>query len=273
MQNITKQHQTNEEDEANEQTNKPRNIDKWASLTPEAKDHGKSKWISIETIKKAGIKWTSNGNQRKGKFLGIKKYKWESKRHKGKVIAIRTVGIDLAIEQAERNKNRPIAKNIRDYYKKHSCISCGKNKSMVIDHKNDLYNDQRVHNIKTQRLDDFQPLCNACNLTKSAVCVKTKKQNKRQAAPFEYTSLGFPNFIEGDETFNPDGLGMRGTYWYDVKLYKEHCKNHIILQKSTSINIEKEKEQTYDKVCSYIKQYCKKKNLYIDYIARKLLNR
>ena len=246
-----------------------KNKAKWLNIAPEAKDDGKSEWKTIEQIKEGGLNWTSNGNQRHGKFLGLTIYIWESKRDKNRIVAIRTIGIDQNVKQANLLKDRPIAKTIRYYYKNSCCISCGSNKNMVIDHKNDLYNDERVHNVKTQRPDDFQPLCNACNLIKRAICTKTKEQNKRQPAPFEYISIGLPSFIEGDETFEQKGLGMRGTYWYDVKAYKEHCKTLIIPQVTSIVNIEKEK--TYDKVCTSIQKYCKKKNLNINYIINKLL--
>jgi hypothetical protein len=96
---------------------------------------------------------------------------------------------------------------------------------VVIDHKNDLYNDPRVHNIKTQLVSDFQPLCNACNLKKRADCRKTKEQGKRQPAPFQLLQAGCPAFIEGDEVFDQNGLGMKGTYWYDVQTYYKHSRN------------------------------------------------
>ena len=39
------------------------------------------------------------------------------------------------------------------------CIVCGSASDIVIDHKNDLYNDPRVLNSDTQVPDDFQTLC------------------------------------------------------------------------------------------------------------------
>ena len=212
-----------------------KNKDKFLNIAPEAKDEGKSDWIPIKKIKEGGLNWSSNGNQRHGKFLGLTEYIWECRKDKRKIVAIRTIGMDPNIKEANLLKNRPIGTPVRDYWKNSSCISCGSNKDMVVDHKDDLYNNARVHNVKTQRPDDFQPLCNACNLIKRAVCTKTKEQNKRQSAPFVYTSLGLPAFIEGDDTFDPNGLGMRGTYWYDIKAYREHCKPLIVKQPTSVI--------------------------------------
>jgi len=246
-----------------------KNKTKWLNIAPDAKDDGKSEWKTIEQIKEGGLNWSSNGNGRHGKFLGLTEYIWEVKRAgKGKIVAIRTIGMEPNIKAANRLGKRRINTSIDNYWKKFSCIHCGSNKDMCVDHKNDLYNDERVHNVKTQRQDDFQPLCRGCNLIKRAVCKKTKEQNKRQAL-FAYTSLGFPAFIEGDETFDPNGLGMRGTYWYDIKAYRNHCKTRII-QQPTSV-ITRTDDGIYNKVRDSILKYCKKKNLNISYIVNKLI--
>jgi hypothetical protein len=196
------------------------NKHKWKALSPESEEAGVSAWKTIEQIKSIGLRWSNgNGNQRHGKFFGLTRYLWESERDKGKVIKLRTVGFDPDIEKANLLKNRPIAPRIRQHFKSLSCIACGSNESMVVDHKNDLYNDARVHSFDTQLITDFQPLCNKCNLEKRTDCRKTKEQNKRQPAPFQCIQMGGPAFIEGDETFDSDGLGMKGTFWYDIEAY------------------------------------------------------
>lgn len=75
------------------------------------------------------------------------------------------------------NETRPIRKDIHTVITSLSCVQCGTH-STVCDHKNDLYNDPRVLNIKTQLLSDFQPLCNHCNLQKRQICKNEKKANK-----------------------------------------------------------------------------------------------
>ena len=169
-------------------------------------------------------KWSKNGNQRHGKFFGLTRYNWESRRVNRTVVAIRTVGFDEDQLAAELLKNRPISKSIYSHFKGVPCVACGSTKSLVVDHKNDLYNDSRVHSIETQTIDDFQSLCNACNLAKRAYCSKTKKTGVRQAAPHMCKMMGGQDFIEGDSTFDPTGLGLRGTFWYDVVAYFNRCK-------------------------------------------------
>lgn len=197
------------------------NKNKWELLAPESIDNGFSDWKTVEQIKEIGLNWSNNGNQRHGKFLGITHYLWECEKSNGMVSKIRTIGLDPDIQAAELLKNRPIAKKIREYFNNVPCVACGSTKEMVVDHKNDLYNDPRVHSECTQEISDFQPLCNKCNLKKRADCTKTKDTGIRQPAPFQCIQMGGPNFIEGDEKFDPNGLGLKGTYWYDVKEYYE----------------------------------------------------
>ena len=103
-----------------------------------------------------------------------------------------------------------------------ACVSCGTTTGVECDHKNDLVleqNDERVLNTKTQTVEDFQPLCKHCNDVKRAVKSKMMKEKKRQKAP------GYPEglaFMEGDETLDMADLNWyRGTYWGDVKAFKE----------------------------------------------------
>lgn len=123
--------------------------------------------------------------------------------------------------------NRPISAMIKKYYKDKCCIVCGSYNNTVIDHKNGLYNDYRVLNVTTQRIDDFQVLCNHCNLQKRQTIKDMKNTGKK------YSALNIPSiavfniaFTQGDETWdknNPDwGIG---TYWYDPIDFLQKVKN------------------------------------------------
>tara|TARA_X000000950_G_scaffold284891_1_gene389124 strand:+ start:4236 stop:4886 length:651 start_codon:yes stop_codon:yes gene_type:complete len=210
-----------------------KNLKLWDKLAPEAKKSGCSRWIMKQECKDVGLNWQKNGGPyRKGKMFGLCHLIWEVERIGGSttpILRIRTTGFDQAIKRAEMLKNRPIRPDIKKAMKEKSCLHCNK-KGCIPDHKNDAYNDPRVHNKSTQKISDFQALCNGCNIIKARTFVKTEKEGKRQPAPFAYTSLGFPKFIEGDETFNPNDIdGMVGTYWYDIEAYKTHCKTLITL--------------------------------------------
>lgn len=118
---------------------------------------------------------------------------------------------------------RPIRPSIYKFFQNSKCCHCG-SKDIVIDHKNYLYNDPRVLNTKTQTVDDFQPLCNSCNLKKRGDCIKMRKTGKRiPATEIIGVWANGVDFISGDDSFditNPNTLV--GYYWYDVLQFKEH---------------------------------------------------
>ena len=123
--------------------------------------------------------------------------------------------------------SRQISDDIKNYYKQFSCCACGRNTDLICDHKNDLYNDPRVLNVKTQTKEDFQSLCNQCNLLKRQVSKNTKKLNKRyEATNIPMLKVFGIDFINGDETYNPDDFdAMKGTYWYDPVAFMEGINN------------------------------------------------
>jgi len=177
-------------------------------------ENGFSEWISRETIKgNKTLDWGNNGIGRNRIYFNDKRYIWEKKGNYA-IEALRTNGYS---DDYLYGASRPIHKDILSYYKKMSCVVCGTNSNLVCDHKNDLYNDPRVLDIKTQTLDDFQCLCNHCNLQKREISKKTKKSGKRFGATNipSFVIFGI-DFVEGDETFDDKNINaMVGTYWYD----------------------------------------------------------
>lgn len=181
-------------------------------------NNGNSEWISIEKLIDNNL-WSqkSNGNGRNGIFFGDKRYNWDTKRMNnkstGKVLKLRTTGFN---NDKLKGHIRPIRQDIRDYYKDKTCVFCRSSCNIIPDHKNDLYNDIRVLNTNTQRNEDFQPTCNACNLRKNKVMTKTKKENKRQPPPDQIRIPFGIDFTIGNETFDLNDINaMVGTYWYD----------------------------------------------------------
>jgi hypothetical protein len=187
---------------------------------------GYSDFVSREEIDKSELKFTLNGNCRNGAYFGVNKYKWDVKRGKGrKVIALKLNGIN---DNKINGCSHPIGNHIKKYFKENmfedGCVNCGTHSELCIDHKNDLYNDEKVLNVNTQQVYDFQYLCNHCNIVKREVCQKTKKTGKRYGATNIKKLKCFNiDFIVGDETFdetNPNA--MVGTYWYDPVAFMEH---------------------------------------------------
>ena len=188
-------------------------------------ENGISGWITTDKIKESGLPWSNNGNCRHGIFFGENKFIWE-KEGKGKITALRTVGLsDDFLYGAER----PINKDIRNYYSTMPCVVCGSRSSLVVDHKNDLYNDPRVLSADTQTLDDFQSLCNHCNLQKREISKKTRETGLRIGAThIPQMAIWEVDFISGDENYDPRDINaMVGSYWYDPVLFMNEIKKRM----------------------------------------------
>lgn len=114
-------------------------------------------------------------------------------------------------------KSRPINQSIHKVIKMKCCVVCGSTAEIVCDHKNDLYNDERVLNVKTQLVDDFQPLCNHCNLQKRQVCKQEINAQKIYSAKnipqFKIIPFVFP---WEKKVFNVNNIQCKvDTYWHD----------------------------------------------------------
>lgn len=189
--------------------------------------NGVSEWKSRDELSQTELSLSNNGNGRYGKFFNDSRFNWEARKEKNKVVALRIIGFDTT-NNNNINK-RSIRKDIKEYHYTTGCVSCGSKSDLVIDHKNDLYNDLRVLNTVTQTIDDFQCLCRHCNLQKRQVCVNTKKYSKRYGATNipKLKCFGI-DFIEGDETFDPNDVNaLKGTYWYDPVVFMEYIKNSL----------------------------------------------
>jgi hypothetical protein len=115
----------------------------------------------------------------------------------------------------------PIRKDIKDLIYKNSCVVCGSKENIICDHKNDLYNDERVLNIKTQTVEDFQALCNHCNLQKRQVCKKEKETNKIYVGRNleKYKNLKF-ELPDDKKLYDVKDVNCKkDTYWYDPVEY------------------------------------------------------
>lgn len=132
--------------------------------------------------------------------------------------------------QKENIKSRSIRKEIKKYYQYKPCCVCGSKSNIIIDHKNDLYNDIRVLNTKTQRFDDFQSLCIHCNLQKRQINKQTRVSKKRYGATnIPMLSIFNIDFISGNENIDFNDVdAMKGTFWYDPVEFMKHIYNQLI---------------------------------------------
>lgn len=141
----------------------------------------------------------------------------EKKRNKKKTKIAGIIGIYVHSKRTNIKK-RPINATIhKQITSGTTCVVCGTSSEIVCDHKNDLYNDDRVLDVVTQKLDDFQPLCNHCNLQKRQVCkneeLSEKLYSAKSIARYRQYDFEFPwekkAYDRGLYSCKAD------TFWYD----------------------------------------------------------
>ena len=138
--------------------------------------------------------------------------------------------IGILPHSIRKNKDeRPIRTDIRANLIKQPCVVCGSHSDLIIDHKNDLYNDPRVLNLDSQLIADFQTLCNHCNLQKRQVCKREKETG------IIYSAKNIQQFAELDCDFHwePKIIDIndidtkKGSYWYDPKEWVKNLYKHL----------------------------------------------
>jgi hypothetical protein len=202
---------------------------------------GISNWKTRDEIDKTELKLGNNGNIRE-QTPWTDKYKWEIKRLNnkdlGKPIAFRTIGFS-GTDIKDRKINNIIREKLLNKY--NNCAHCGNHKNLVIDHKNDMYNDDDALNIDTQTEEHFQVLCNKCNKDlKHQTNVKEKKTGELHSVkklnylPFKYDNCNYPWEIALKKYDKNDKNCKNYTYWYDIEEF--HRKRHIFITITKPIN-------------------------------------
>lgn len=135
--------------------------------------------------------------------------------------------------------NQNIRQDIKEFYKNKNCVMLGingksENTRIEIDHKDGRKDNPRISNIKTQKLEDFQPLTKAANDAKRQICKRCKETNLRWNAK---NIKGNPySYYEGDEKYTKE-LGCIGCYQYDPVAYRK--TSVIRISKEVTENIMK----------------------------------
>ncbi len=181
--------------------------------------HGFSRWVSVkefvgeyEKLKIGnGLSWGRDSSSL------AKKYKIEKEKKGHKILKIRLNGFNNS-----KVFNQTIRKDIKDFYKNQNCVMLGINGNSIntkieVDHKDGRKDNDRVSNMKTQKVEDFQPLSKAANDAKRQICKNCKATNKRWNAK---NLKGNPySFYEGNENYTKE-LGCVGCYQYDPVEYR-----------------------------------------------------
>lgn len=168
---------------------------------------GKSDWVSIDSFESAGLRWTANGNLRRGVPWGLSEIRWEVERGSGrKVVALRMAGWndDDAFDQ----KINPEVRRAFD-----TVAEC--NLSMLPVPKPDREIDHRyghknhpdyveLYKPENQTAKDFQLIHRVLNLQKRQMCVVCVETQIRPAHP----TLGF---AEGNQAM-PERFPCSGCF-------------------------------------------------------------
>ena len=183
---------------------------KYAELFLELADPnelGFSREVSVEEfVDKYACLVTRNGNHwaRESSYLG-KKYIIERKsKGKGNAIThIQLYGLKKT-QQYERRVSSAIRKEIR----KRKCAVLHVS-NIEVDHKDGRYDDPKVSDITTQKVEDFQALSKCVNNAKRQHCKVCRETGKR----FDATLLGYKvGQVNGNGKYRGTCVGC---YWHD----------------------------------------------------------
>ncbi|GIM58577.1 restriction endonuclease [Capnocytophaga canimorsus] len=200
-------------------------------------DNGKSRWVYVaEFVNEYKTLQLGNGGSwcRASSSLA-RKYivEFDKDQTQGNSIdAIRLNGFN-----PNTSFNQNIRQDIKDFYKNQNCVMLGingnsENTKIEIDHKDGRKNNERVSDIKTQKIEDFQPLSKAANDAKRQICKRCKETNKRWSAK---NIKGNPyEFYDGDENYTEE-LGCIGCYQYDPVEYRKESIKKISREASEYI--------------------------------------
>jgi hypothetical protein len=143
----------------------------------------------------------------KGKFLYVTS-------GRSKDWKIKLVGFDQVNET--RNVKKEIQKIIVEQRCAHTGFKGTTQNPIEVDHKNGRYNDQKVLNLETQILNDFQPLCRQANLQKRSDCKKCKLTGLK----FDAKELGYSiSNLDGQFKYE---RSCTGCYWFDPIFFKKN---------------------------------------------------
>lgn len=185
-------------------------------------DDGVSRWVSVDEFvgEFKELKLGNGGSWCRKSSALAKKYvvEFDKTQSTGNSIdAIRLNGFN-----ENETFNQAISSEIKKYYKDKPCVMLGiigtsENTKIEIDHKEGTKNSQRVSNISTQKLEDFQPLTKAANDAKRQICKRCQETDKR----FDATCIkGFPMpYYRGNSSLKESGC--IGCYQYDPVAYRE----------------------------------------------------
>jgi hypothetical protein len=199
---------------------------------------GVSRWVSVDEFigKYKELKLGNGGSWLRTSSALAKEFIVETDKSitsGNSIDAIRLNGFNT-----NKQFNHAIRQDIKDYYKDKKCVMLGikgfsENTKIEIDHKDGRKNDERISNLESQKIEDFQPLCKAANDVKRQICKECKKTNIRWDAK---NIKGNPySYYEGNEKYTEE-LGCKGCYQYDPVEYRKESVRKITKEVAETIS-------------------------------------
>ena len=122
-------------------------------------------------------------------------------------------------KEEDRIGSQSIRTDIKNYYKGKRCVVLFTS-SPEVDHKNGWKNDTAM-DVRTQKLEDFQPLSKAANDAKRQFFKECRRTNKR----FDAKQIGYPmSFYQGTSEHDGSPTGCIGCFWYDPIEFRKYLE-------------------------------------------------
>ena len=175
------------------------NLEKVKSLF-KPDENGCSEWFTVDQVIEHGLKWSENGNVRRGVPFSVGEYIWEFGRVKGpksKIGKMRLIGISnkLAFNQTIRKDIREeLLKQTRSAFAP-DCIIPLAESDKEIDHRwgrKDHPTYEYINDPSKQTIDDFMLLSHSHNQFKREQCKKCTATNIRYDGKEYTTCSGCP---------------------------------------------------------------------------------
>lgn len=186
-------------------------------------ENGISRWVNIQafTWKYKDLQLWNGWSWCRASSTLAKKYIIEFDKSKSSGNSIDAIRLNWLNTAPVFNHN--IRGDIKEFYKTQNCVMLwvngkSENTKIEVDHKDWRKSNERVSNVKTQHIEDFQPLCKAANDIKRQICKKCKETNKRwNAKNIQWNPY---DFYHGDENYRED-LWCIWCYQFDPVEYRK----------------------------------------------------
>lgn len=185
-------------------------------------EEGFSRWVSVSefTGRYARLQFGNGGDWLRTGSPLHRRYRIETDKQRTPGNSIDAVR--LAGHQTQELFRQNIRQDIKAHFATAKCVMLGirgtsVNTKIEIDHKDGRKDDMRVSDPRTQRIEDFQPLCKAANDAKRQICKECRETGIRWNAK-NLKGNPYP-YYEGNEQFT-DELRCVGCYQYDPVAYR-----------------------------------------------------